>query len=149
MNHQFKIFLQKSKFPNIQETSTQKGLLKIFGKPNAILGENIENADILRFGNIEFHFFDHSLFLIFSDNFETPKLEENIAEEITHGMKIENFEKVLCENNISYETKNWDFDKRYKVIETEGKVEFYFLEVEPEEFVSEVKGLNYYQSKNL
>ena len=146
MNNEFKIFLQSSKFPGIQEDSTQSDLLEIFGEPNAIMGKEAKNAVILRFGNIEFHFTENSLFMIFSDTFDTPELTENMAEEITRGMERKDFEEILDETGVRFKIKNWDFDKRYKVVETEGKVEFYFLEEEPEEFVAEVKGLNYFKS---
>lgn len=146
MKKEFKIFLQSSRFFGIEEYSTQSDLLDIFGEPNAIMGKEAKNAVILRFGNIEFHFTENTLFMIFSDTFDTPTLVENMAEEITHGMKRENFEEVLNKNGVSYKIKDREFDKRYKVIETEGKVEFYFLVEEPDEFVAEVKGLNYFKS---
>ena len=113
------------------------------------MGVEANDAVILRFGNIEFHFIDNSLLMIFSDTFDTPRLNEDLAEEVSHGMDRKDFEKLLVENGILYKTTIRDFDERYKVVETEGQVKFYFLEDEPEEFVAEVRGLNYFETSNF
>jgi hypothetical protein len=101
-------FFKYGKFDYIKLGQTKEWILNNF--PDADSQYENKPFDILKYGNIEFHFHKNILFLIFSEEFDDFNGGKNLIIDKwilanPNELKLLNVLKKLNENNIDYEKK--------------------------------------------
>lgn len=108
------------------------GLREVAGDPIDWDARHTQNrARIWRYGNIEFHFNFHRVFLVFSDHGDLTAGGDTIAIEpwiVSRGLLREQFEVALRDASIRFSTNDPDYDPFQRLVTTEGGVTFVFRE---------------------
>ena len=92
-----------------------------------------ERAKIWRYGDIEFHFSDWKIYLIFSDHGDMTRASESLQIDpwiLRRGLALEDFKKksALADASIPYETIIPDFDPTQRIVTTISGAKFTFTD---------------------
>lgn len=101
------------------------GLPKTWGMPPSL----IENAKIWKYGDIEFHFCNDELWMIFADTFEVPTGGSSLNLDpwvIRYGMPQQEFERELRKEHITFSCSDSRHNVGELVVMTNAKVCFTF-----------------------
>lgn len=133
-------FFKTGKFDYIKLGQTKEWILNNFPEPDSRFGgEMLKNGfDIWTYGDIEFHFAEQELFLIFSDHFSTLKggKKLKLVKWILSDISKLNLMYVLTElnaNNIDYKKKT---DNLSVVLRLNSGVELTFENINETENLS-------------
>ena len=102
-------FARTGAFAEIEVGHERSHVEAILGRPNdwGIAPEPIETAQIWKYGDIEFYFHDHELWMIFTDSFDVPTGGPSIALDpwiVRYGMSRQAFENALQASGIGFTT---------------------------------------------
>jgi hypothetical protein len=96
-----------------------------------------ERADIWRYGDIEFHFINRKVYLIFSDHGDMTLTNGSLQIDpwiLRRGLALEDFESALAEASIPYETVVHDFDPTQRIVTTISGARFTFTDDPDDDF---------------
>lgn len=97
-----------------------------------------EQAKIWRYGDIEFHFSNRKVFLIFSDHGDMTVANGSLQIDpwiLRRGLALEDFESALAGASIPYETITPGFDPAQRIVTTISGARFTFSD-DPDESLS-------------
>ena len=102
-------FAQTGAFGGIAVGDERPRVEAILGRPNdwGIAPAPIETAEIWKYGDIEFYFHDHELWMIFTDSFDVPSGGPSISLDpwtVRYGMSRQAFENALRASRIGFTT---------------------------------------------
>ena len=123
-------FFKHGKFDYIKLGQTKEWILDNFPDPD---GQNkYRSGDIWQYGNIEFHFSENKLFLIFSDRLDNFNGGENLL--VNNWILDEDDSslihilRILNENDIDYKKKTFNTNTIKVTLESGVTLDFYNLD---------------------
>ena len=107
-------------------------LKELLGPPSDWGMQNLaENAEIWRYGDLEFHFSDWTVFQIFSDHNELTDGGDALSIDpwvIRRGLGRDEFEATLTDAGIPFETTTPDYGSSQRLVRTKSGAVFTFCE---------------------
>jgi|GEM_PF-2369490 hypothetical protein len=114
-------------------------LRELLGSPSDWGTQTIqERAEIWRYGDIEFHFSDRKVYLIFSDHGDMTRASDSLQIDpwiLRRDLALEDFQSALAAASIQYETVIPDFDPTQRIVTTISGARFTFTD-NPDDDVS-------------
>jgi hypothetical protein len=128
-------FVKVGGFGALQKGLPRNELQKLLGIPEMWgTQEKLAIADLWRYGNVEFHFYDHQVSFIFSDGDDLCAGGESWSIDpgiICKGLPLKEFTDILAEMGIQYITEQYRYDENQQIVTTSGGAIFSFV-VNPE-----------------
>ncbi len=131
-------FFKTGRFDYLELGQTKEWIINNFPDPDGIeSGEKIKNTNIWCYGNLELHFYNHKLFLIFSDYIETLSGGDSIdfdkwildkPQELILEKVVGEFNKLKIDFSITHKI-NLD-QVELEIIESKVKLTFHGEEEE-------------------
>jgi hypothetical protein len=128
-------FVKYGAFGALQKGLPRDELQGLLGVPEMWgTQDKLSIADLWRYGNVEFHFFDHQVSFIFSDGDDLCDGEKTLLIDpwiVRKGLSLKEFTDTLTQIDIPFTTKPYQYDETQQTVTTSGGAIFSFV-VTPE-----------------